>query len=77
MGEALKGLSPDSMPTLDVTVDKGKIVSAVTEPNPDVSGWRVSIELDTQDNKLVELHARMMRGDQTLSETWMYRWTQE
>jgi glucans biosynthesis protein len=76
VGDALKGLPPDSPPTLDVTVDKGKIVSAVTQPNPDVSGWRVSIELDTQDNKLVELHARMMRGDQPLSETWIYRWTQ-
>jgi glucan biosynthesis protein len=23
----------------------------------------------------VELHARMMQGDQPLSETWIYRWT--
>jgi periplasmic glucans biosynthesis protein len=75
-GESLKALKPESTPTLDVGTSKGKIVSAVTQPNPDVSGWRVSIELDTQDNKLVELHARMMLGDQPLSETWIYRWTQ-
>ena len=76
VGQSLKALKPDAAPTLDVGSDKGKIISAVTQPNPDVDGWRVSIELDTQDNKLVELHVRMMQGDQPLSETWIYRWTQ-
>jgi periplasmic glucans biosynthesis protein len=76
VGDSLKGLKEESPPTLDAGADKGKIVSAVTQPNPDVSGWRVSIELDTQDNKLVELHARLMQGDQPLTETWIYRWTQ-
>ena len=75
VGEALKGLRPDTPPPLDVGCDKGKIISAVAQPNPEVSGWRVSIELDTQDNKLVELHARLMQGDQPLTETWIYRWT--
>ena len=31
------------------------------QPNPEIGGWRVSIELDPQDNKLVELHARLLR----------------
>ncbi len=75
VGDSLKGLKQDAPPTLDVGADKGKIVSAVTQPNPDVAGWRVSIELDTEDNKLVELHARLMQGDQPLTETWIYRWT--
>jgi glucans biosynthesis protein len=76
VGNALKFLKPDNPPALDVGSDKGKIIHAVTQPNPDIGGWRVSIELDTQDNKLVELHARLMQGDQPLSETWIYRWTQ-
>ncbi len=75
VGDSLKAMKPDSPPALDVGTDKGKIVSAVTQPNPDVGGWRVSIELDTQDSKVVELHARMMQGDQPLTETWVYRWT--
>ncbi len=75
VGDALKSLKPDNPPTLDSGADKGKIISAVTQPNPDVNGWRVSLELDTQDNKLVELHARLMQGDQPLTETWIYRWT--
>jgi glucans biosynthesis protein len=77
VGDSLKTLKPDSAPTLDAASDKGKIISAFTQPNPEVKGWRVSIELDTQDNKLVELHARLMQGDQPLTETWIYRWTQE
>jgi glucans biosynthesis protein len=76
VGDSLKGLKADAPPTLDTGTDKGKIISAVTQPNPDINGWRVSIELDTQDNKLVELHARLMQGDQPLTETWIYRWTQ-
>ena len=76
VGDALKALKPDSPPTLDVGADKGKLVNTTVQPNPEISGWRVSIELDTQDNKLVELHARLMQSDQPLSETWIYRWTQ-
>ena len=34
VGESLKGLKPDSPPTLDVGADKGKIVSAVTRTQP-------------------------------------------
>ncbi len=75
VGDTLKALKPETPPTLDVGSDKGKIVSAVTQLNPEINGWRVSIELDTQDNKLVELHARLMQGDQPLTETWLYRWT--
>lgn len=75
VGEALKLLTPDRPPTLDVGTDKGKIVNAVAQSNPDISGWRVSIELDPEDNKLLELHARLMQGDQPLTETWIYRWT--
>lgn len=74
-GESLKALKPDAPPGLDTGCDKGKIVRAVAEPNPDIGGWRVSIDLDTQDNKVVELHARLMQGDKPLSETWIYRWT--
>ena len=77
VGDSLKSLNPEGPPALDVGSDKGKIISAVAQPNPDISGWRVSIELDPQGNKLVELHARLMQADQPLTETWIYRWTQD
>ena len=50
-------------------------MNAVAERNPDLGGWRVSIELDTQKQEVVELHARLMDGDKPLTETWIGRWT--
>jgi glucans biosynthesis protein len=74
-GAALDAWKAETSPTLDVGTDKGKIVNAVAQPNPDLGGWRVSIELDTQKQKVVELHARLMDGDKPLTETWIGRWT--
>lgn len=70
VGESLIALSSADPPTLDVGTDKGRIVRAVVEPNLEPNNWRVSIELDPQDNKLVELHARLLHDDQPPSETW-------
>jgi glucans biosynthesis protein len=74
-GSALDPWQPDKPPTLDVGTDKGKIVHAVVEKNPALGGWRVSIELDTQKEKVVELHARLLDGDKPLTQTWIGRWT--
>ena len=74
VGPALKEWKGDP-PALDVGCDKGKIINAVTEPNPHVDGWRISIEHDPAGEKVVELHARLMDADKPLTETWVYRWT--
>jgi len=74
-GAALDAWKAVAPPSLDVGTDKGKIVNAVAERNPDLGGWRVSIELDTQKQNVVELHARLMDGDKPLTETWIARWT--
>ncbi len=75
VGDSLKSLQAEKPPDLDVGCSKGKIISSVAQANPDVSGWRISIELDPEDNKLVEMHARLMNGQEPLTETWLYRWT--
>ena len=75
VGDALKAVKPDAPPSLDVGADKGKIVNVTTEPNPEIDGWRVSIELDPAGNRVVEMHARLLAGDKPLTETWIYRWT--
>ncbi len=74
-GAALDSWKAETPPKLDVGTDKGKIVHAVAEPNPDLGGWRVSIELDTQKEKVVEVHARLLDGEKALTETWIGRWT--
>jgi glucans biosynthesis protein len=75
VGDAVKSLPANPVPTIDAGCSVGKIISAVAMPNPDISGWRLSIELDPADNKLVELHARLMIADKPVTETWLYRWT--
>jgi glucans biosynthesis protein len=73
-GVPLDAWDKQQPPGLDVGTDKGKIISAVAERNPELQGWRVSIELATNKQKMVELHARMMDGDKPLTETWIARW---
>ena len=75
VGGALKGRRPDPPPAIDVGADKGKIENAVVEPNPATGGWRLSFQLAQGSEKLVEMHARLMDGDNPLTETWIYRWT--
>jgi len=74
-GVPLDAWDKQQPPGLDVGTDKGKIISAVAEHNPELHGWRVSIEFATNKQKMVELHARMMDGDKPLTETWIARWT--
>jgi glucans biosynthesis protein len=74
-GTPLDAWKAETPPAMDVGTDKGKIVNAVAEENPDTGGWRISIELDTQNQKVVEVHARFIDDKTPLSETWIARWT--
>jgi glucans biosynthesis protein len=47
----------------------------VTQPNPETGGWRLSFELAPEKQSIVELRAQLMKGDEALSEVWLYRWT--
>jgi periplasmic glucans biosynthesis protein len=62
-------------PELDLTSDKGKLRNGLVQPGPDPGGWRVSFEMVPGNEKVVELHARLMSGKTPISETWLYRWT--
>jgi glucans biosynthesis protein len=70
-----KGRRAGALPTIDVGASKGKIENPVVEPNPETGGWRLSFQLDQGNEKLVEMHARLMDGATPISETWLYRWT--
>ena len=74
-GTPLDAWTSDTPPAMDVGTDKGKILHAVAERNPQIAGWRISIQLDTQKQDVVEQHARLMDGDKPLTETWIGRWT--
>jgi glucans biosynthesis protein len=73
-GGALKGRTEAAPPKFDLGTDKGQLVSATLQPMPG-DAWRLSFQLTTGSEKVVEMHARLMDGGQPLSETWIYRWT--
>ena len=75
VGAALGQWKSETPPALDSGCSKGQIVNSVAQYLPEIGGWRVSLELDPQDNSLVELHARLMGDNKPLTETWIYRWT--
>ncbi len=74
-GESLKKLPPDTEVRGEVNAGAGKIHHVVTQPNPHTGGWRLSFFLDPQKAPSVDLRARLVHGDDALSETWIYRWT--
>jgi len=74
VGANLKGLKVESA-RVNATADKGKISNVVIQPNPAIDGWRVSFRLTPAKERVVELRAQLMQGDEALSEVWVYRWT--
>ena len=74
-GDSLKGLGQDAGIAPDVWASTGKVSNAVAHAVEATGGWRIGFELDPAGAQAVELHARLARGTQSLSETWLYRWT--
>jgi len=60
----------------DVAATQGTISNVVLQPNTARGGLRLSFEIDLADVELSELRAVLKRGDDAVSETWVYRWTQ-
>jgi glucans biosynthesis protein len=57
-----------------ITADKGKIRNLVAQPNPVTGGWRISFELVTENQPVIEMRGQLMRQDKPVSEVWIYRW---
>ena len=68
-GEKIDGLR------LDLAASRGKISNATLTSNVSMHGLRASFEIDPNNSDLIELRLRVMRGDQPITETWLYRWT--
>lgn len=73
-GEALKALDPVSVRSA-VSTDKGEVRNIVAQPNPATGGWRLSFEFDSKKAPLAELRAQLLKGEDAISEVWLYRWT--
>jgi glucans biosynthesis protein len=68
-GEKIDGLR------LDLGASRGRISNVALKSNGSLHGLRASFELDPNDADLIELRMRVLRGDEPVSETWLYRWT--
>ncbi len=75
VGDRLKEAAPPESIRGLVSANKGRIDHIVTQPNPETGGWRLSFELAPEKEPLIELRAQLLRGDDVLSEVWLYRWT--
>jgi periplasmic glucans biosynthesis protein len=73
-GENLKAVPPADIKA-NVSVDKGTLRNIVVHQNPEITGTRVSFQLAAGSEKAIELRAQLTRGDDPLSEVWVYRWT--
>jgi glucans biosynthesis protein len=73
-GDNLKGIAPADIKA-SVAADKGKVRNVVSQPNPETGGTRVSFQLAAGSEKAIELRAQLLRGEDALSEVWLYRWT--
>ncbi|QIB36355.1 glucan biosynthesis protein G [Ancylobacter pratisalsi] len=74
VGDKVKGLSPEGL-SAAVTASEGAVSDIVLQPNPDIQGWRISFTFAPQGADLSELRAEFRRGEEKLSESWVYRWT--
>jgi glucans biosynthesis protein len=68
-GEQTNGLS------VDVSASAGKISNVALMSNTAMHGLRASFDIDPNNADIIEMRLRIMRGDQPVSETWLYRWT--
>jgi glucans biosynthesis protein len=75
VGDVLAKLPAGAQVRGEVSASDGSIQNVVTQPNPHSKGWRLSFELDPAKANTVELRARLLRENETLSETWIYRWS--
>ncbi len=72
-GPAVKEMR--DLPLADLSASAGGIGNVVVQRNPEISGLRVSFELNTGGVELSELRLALKMGEQLISESWLYRWT--
>lgn len=72
-GDAVKDVR--DLPVAEVSASSGKVSHVVVQRNPEISGVRVSFEMNPEGAELVELRLVLKNDGKIVSETWLYRWT--
>ncbi|MBA4174428.1 MAG: glucan biosynthesis protein D, partial [Hyphomicrobium sp.] len=63
------------LPVAEISASAGSLANVVVQRNPEISGLRVTFELNTGGVELIELRLGLKSNDQLISESWLYRWT--
>jgi glucans biosynthesis protein len=58
-----------------IKADKGEVRHVVLQPNPIAEGFRVSFQLATNKEPVIELRGQLLEDKKPVSEVWIYRWT--
>lgn len=55
--------------------NRGSIKSRILQRNPETGGLRLAFNFVPDGEESIEMRAQLAKGDQVISETWLYRWT--
>ena len=74
-GKKMNKLPQDTPVTAQASIDdNGTIVENSVRYNPIIKGWRLTLRVALKDTeKITEMRAALINGDQILSETWSYQ----
>ncbi|CAN0348805.1 unnamed protein product [Discosporangium mesarthrocarpum] len=73
---AATGMPPEKI-RADVGVSPGKLLEAVTQPNPETGGVRIFVTFDPGPADIIEFRVQPRYLETPVGETWLYRWTPE
>ncbi len=74
VGPGMEAANPHDL-TAEISCKPGAVIEPVIEPNPHTKGQRLAFRIKVEGEQLVEIRARLMRGAEPVTETWLYRWT--
>jgi glucans biosynthesis protein len=63
------------LPAIDLTVSAGTVHNPAVQQHPSIGGVRVTFDFETGGSDMSEMRLVLKRGEGTISETWLYRWT--
>ena len=74
VGSTIEAAKPEDLKA-EVSCRPGTVIEPVIEANPHTKGLRLAFRIKVGSEPLVEIRARLMRGADPTTETWLYRWT--
>ncbi|MBV5263846.1 glucan biosynthesis protein [Pinisolibacter aquiterrae] len=74
VGAAVETSKPEDLKA-EISCRPGTVIEPVIEANPHTKGLRLAFRVKVDAAQMVEVRARLMRGADPVTETWLYRWT--